>query len=393
MQETLGFGEQQVLDTSDPLPKVLLVGGDGNPSGVPRHILHLATAFQSFAHVTVASDLNKGGYDDLVKVGATHETVPGLQSRLSLTHLWRGWRGLTRLLRQEPHNLVWLHARLPVLLGRLALTFRFWRPEHSVAITYHGLPFGPGHRPLASRISRMIERTLLLLGPPLDLVFLSQSAASTMQETLGPNLLKRHRVHVLPNCSDLGNLPSRSRSDHRHLVMTGRVGWQKNYELAAQTLAFLPDDFHLTLCGSGTETETFQSNISELVRTDVSARIHYAGPVRDVRPYLMSADGYLLCSRYEGMPIGALEAFEAGLPIILSRFEGAEDLATKHPYSLTLDFTDIAQDAGHIEHLINSYRASMPEAAEEIRTIWEEEWSPNVFAKNAHTLLEKLVRS
>ncbi len=380
------------MGISDPLPKILLIGGDGSPSGVPRHIMHLATAFQSDAHTTVVSDVNLGGYDDLSDIGAFHVTLPGLQSRLSITHLWHGWRGLIRLVRKHPAHLVWLHARLPVLMGRLALALRVWCPKHRVVLTYHGLPFGTGHRPTTSQISLWIERALLTLCPPLDLVFLSQSAAATMATVIGKKQLTRHRIHVLPNCSDLGNLPPRLRSESRHLVMTGRAGWQKNYQLAAQILTHLPNDFRLTLCGAGTDTKAFQSNIAASIPEDTAARIHYAGPVRDVRPYLMSADGYLLCSRYEGMPIGTLEAFETGLPIILSNFEGASELTTKHPYGLTFDFTDLAQDAKRIEALIDDYRTSEMTARQEVRAVWEDEWSPPVFAKNARALLQKLIR-
>ncbi|MGC1494893.1 MAG: glycosyltransferase family 4 protein [Sulfitobacter sp.] len=381
------------MDTSDQLPKVLLIGGDGGPSGVPRHILHLATALQSDAQITVASDVNLGGYDGLADVGASHITLPGLQSHLSAAHLWRGWRGLLRLLKTHSADLVWLHARLPVVMGRTALAIRLWRPKHRVAVTFHGLPFGAGHRPMANSVSRWIERVLLTVCPPLDLVFLSQYAADTMVKTIGHKRLGRHRIHVLPNCSDLGALPTKTHSDHRQLVMTGRVGWQKNYQRAAQILAHLPDHFQLTLCGAGTDEKAFQSDMAARLPKDVAARINYAGPVQDVRPYLMSADGYLLCSRYEGMPIGTLEAFEAGLPIILSDFEGADELAAKHPFALMLDFADMPKDAEKIENLINRYRASETTAHQEIRKVWDTEWSPKVFAENAKALVKDLIRA
>ncbi len=389
----MGFGGRQVLDTSDPFPKVLLFGGDGGPSGVPRHILHLATAFESIARITVASDVNLGGYDGLADVGAGHITLPGLQSRLSITHLWRGWRGMIRVLKTHSSDLVWLHARLPVLMGRVALALRLWRPKHRVAVTYHGLPFGTGHKPAANRVSLWIEKALLTFCPSLDLVFLSQFAANTMVDTIGNKCLDRHRIHILPNCSDLGDLHPKTRSDRRNLVMTGRVGWQKNYHLAAQILAYLPDDFQLTLCGAGTNDKAFQSEMAALVPNEVAAQINYVGPVQDVRPYLISADGYLLCSRYEGMPIGTLEAFEAGLPIILSNFEGANELAVKHPYGVMLDFDDLAKDAKQIEDLINRYRTVETTAHQEIRDVWEREWSPKVFAKNAKALLTDLINT
>ncbi len=370
---------------------MILIGGDGRPSGVPRHILHLATALRDTSEMTVFSDVNEGGFDGLDAVGATHVTVPDLQSRVSLSHLWRAWSGLTKVLRSHPADLVWLHARLPVLLGRLALTLRVWHPAGRVAVTYHGLPFGPGHRPATLLLSTSVEKVLLSLCPPLDLIFLSDSMAHTMRTRMGKRRMARHRVHILPNSSNLGPLPPAAQGRERRLVMTGRAGWQKNYALAARLLAHLPKDFTLTLCGMGTDTAVFRDHIAAQVPPDVAARIFCKGSVNDVRPLLMEADGYLLTSRYEGMPIGTLEAFEAGLPIILSNFDGAQNLVAAHPCGLMLDLDDLARDALAIVALVDGYRANAPEMRAAIHAVWAANWSPEIFATRARALVDTMV--
>ena len=389
--ETSAFGGPPALAGSDPLPQIVLIGGDGGTSGVPRHMLHLADGFQDLAKVTLISDLNEGGFDDVEKFCAQHIVLPGLQTRKSLRHLWGGLRGLTRYLRRSKADLVWLHARMPVLMGRLVLALRLWRPKRRVAVTFHGLPFGPGHRPLNARLSKALEKTLLSLCPPLDLIFLSQPMADQMTAAMGERRMAKHRVHVLPNCSDLGPLPAAQPSTVMRLVMTGRVGWQKNYPLAAQILAHLPENYSLTLCGAGTDSADFQQEISASVPPEVASRIHYAGPLRDVRDALMSADGYMLCSRYEGLPIGALEAFEAGMPVILSRFAGAEDLATTSAYSRVLNFDDLPTDALEIDQLMTRYKADHNDPRAAIRANWEATWSPEIFRKRSQIVLGKLL--
>lgn len=380
------------MDASDTLPHVVLVGGEGIPSGVPRHIRHLATAYQGLARVTVLSDENHGGYDALANLDVTHVTLPGLKSRLSLRHMWQGWRGLTRYLNTTDADLVWIHPRFPSLLGRAALALRVWRPRYPTAFTIHGLPFGKGHRPRASALSLLLEKALLAACPPLNLVFLSPEMAGRMRNHVGVRRLARHTTHVLPNCSDLGALPPSQPGKTRHLVMTGRTGQQKNYLRAAELFAHLPQDFTLTLCGSGTETAAFQSRIATAVPQDTLSRITFAGPVLDVRPHLMAADAYLLTSRYEGTPIGTLEAFEAGLPIALSTFEDAGALVDAHPCSVMLELQDLAADATKITQLVDTFRADPDSFRQQIRDAWRARWSPDVFTANSIQLLNTFLR-
>ena len=375
---------------SDPLPHVVLIGGDGGPSGVPRHMLHLADAYQGLAKITVISDQNEGGFDIVDKFSAEHIVVPGLQTRKSLRHLWGGLRALTRYLRDSRADLIWLHARMPVLMGRLVLALRLWHPKSRVAVTYHGLPFGPGHKPRNSRFSLAFEKTALTLCPPLDLIFLSQPMADQMTTAMGTARMGKHRVHILPNCSDLGPLPEPQHGTGKRLVMTGRAGAQKNYPLAVQIFAHLPENYSLTLCGAGTDDPDFQREITSAIPLNIAKRIHFAGPLKDVRNALMSADGYMLCSRYEGLPIGALEAFEAGLPVILSSFTGAKDLAATSPFACVLDFDDLTADAAKIDDLMTRYTAAdNPRAA--IRDRWQTTWSPQIFRTRSQALLTKLL--
>ena len=387
----MAFGGLPVLAASDPLPQVVLVGGEGIPSGVPRHICHLAAAYQRLAKVTVLSDINHGGYDALLDLDVRHVILPGLSTRLSLSHMWQGWRGLLNFLKKSNPDLVWIHARLPSLMGRAALALRLWRPRGATAFTIHGLSYGKGHKPHASAISLAVEKMLMSACPRTNIVFLSQDMADRARTTLGAKRLARHHVHILPNCSDLGDLPPVIRGAAPSLVMTGRAGQQKNYALAARMLVHLPKDYTLILCGSGTETDDFQSSIAAMVPADVRARILCTGPVRDVRPYLRKADAYLLTSRYEGTPIGTLEAFEAGLPIILSNFEGADALVSQHPLGIALDFGNLEDAARRIEQLVTTARNGDDSYRQRARQVWEKEWSPQVFTKRCRALLQNFL--
>ncbi|MCQ0090556.1 glycosyltransferase family 4 protein [Roseovarius sp. M141] len=375
----------------DPRGKILLVGGEGHPSGVPSHICQLAAALSDIGQVSVASEADKGGYSTLAAAGATHHVVPGLKSGLWPHRLWIGSRGLMRCVKSRGWRVVWLHARLPGLIGRLALALRIWRPVPGTHVvqTYHGLPFGKGHRAGFSKLSRAIEKMLLSACPPLDLIFLTPPQADRMRDAMGARRMARHRVHILGNGSNLGRLPKTPpHKPGRHLIMTGRSGYQKNYPLAVRVFAHLPDDCHLTLCGSGTERADVQKRLRRLAGP-AAARIQFKGPVRDVRPLLMGADAYMLTSRYEGLPIGALEAFEVGLPLILSQFETSGDFLQSHPLALRLALTrsSLKQDAGEIDRLLATFCADREAYVTRIRALWQAQWSGHVFERQARALV------
>lgn len=373
------------------MPKVLLVGGEGIPSGVPRHICHLAKAFDGIADVTVISDINHGGYDALAELGSRHITLSGLSSRLSLGHMWRGWRGLLAFLRGSQADLTWIHPRFPSLMGRMALALRLWRPKGATAFTIHGLPYGKGHKPYASFLSLTLEKALMRTCPPTNIIFLSQDMADRAREMIGASRLTRHGIHVLPNCSDLGELPPFTRPKDPTLVMTGRAGRQKNYACAVRLMNHLPENTHLMLCGTGTDTEKFQAEIAGLVPAATCARIYCIGPVQDVRPLLRAADAYLLTSRYEGTPIGTLEAFEAGLPIILADFEGADALVDRHPMGIKIDPSDLETSGKQVTEFLRNARVADRALRQQIRTVWHREWSPDVFDERARALLHRLL--
>lgn len=369
------------------------MGGDGRPSGVPRHILHLVSVLQEEADLSVISDKDEGGYTALREMKVRHIVIKGLTNRPSLRHHWHGITSLLNTLRNEASDMIWIHARLQVLVCRLLLAFRIWKPNCPVVFTHHGLPYGRGYHPLVHRICKGLEKLLVATCPPQDLVFLNHRMAGWMARDAHATRLARHRIHILPNCSNLRPLPQVHKTGVKRLVMTGRTGRQKDYDVAIRLLAELPDHFRLTLCGPGTDDPKFQSNIAALATQAVFDRITFTGPLPDARQPISTADAYLLTSRYEGTPIGALEAFEAGLPIILRNFDGANDLVSKHPCGLVMGDQNLAHEAKRVIALLDEFDRNAATLRANIKTVWRAHWAPAIFARNARTLVRSVLRT
>jgi len=80
---------------------------------------------------------------------------------------------------------------------------------------------------------------------------------------------------------------------------------------------------HLVLVGDGTDREALRARARAL---GVAERVHLAGWVEDVVPFLWAADAFALPSHTEGMPNGLLEAMATGLPCVATSVAAVPDV-------------------------------------------------------------------
>jgi len=384
------------LEKSDPsssahFPRLLLLGGDGCYSGVPTYLEQLCAALTGQAGISIIADRNRGGYDFASATGVALREVEGMQTSLSPRRFWRALRALGRMLEENPPDLVWAHARMSLILLRILMITRRLRrkPSPRFAATYHGLPFSPGHRRGFAALSLWGERAFLALSPAHHLHFLSPAAAREFTRRVGPRVLVRHRCHVLTNCSHLGPITPHERTAHPTLLMTGRASFQKNHDTAIRLFAALPENYSLILCGAGTEPEQMTPRF-EAARAGLSKRVRFLGPVPDIRPVLAEADLFLLTSRYEGMPIAALEAFEAGLPMALSDISGMAEILAAHPMATPIDLQTPEAAGSAITDLITRFR-TIPSARANIQTAWAAQFSYANWVVGAQKMLSEML--
>jgi len=374
------------------IPHILLLGGDGGYSGVPTYLEQLCSALEGDARFTIVADRNEGGYD-FAKGRITLREIQGMKTGPSLTRFWRAMRALDTEITVMAPDLVWAHARMSLIQLRLLMILQRLRrkPVPRFAVTYHGLPFGPGHRRIFATISLLMERMFLALTPPHQLHFLSAAAAAHFTDRLGARALKRHACHVLSNCYRLVALGPSKRNAAPTLLMTGRAGYQKNHTAAAQIFAALPGDYQLILCGAGTEANAM-SPMFEAIKPCLSNRVQFLCPISDVRPYLAQSDLFLLPSRYEGMPIAALEAFEAGLPMALSDIPGMAEILDLHPMAVAIDPKAPEAVVLAVVDLVEKYR-NTPDTSKAIQSAWAGHFSYEKWRFGARKLLNDLLTS
>jgi glycosyltransferase involved in cell wall biosynthesis len=79
----------------------------------------------------------------------------------------------------------------------------------------------------------------------------------------------------------------------------------------------------VVLVGDGPLREALEKRAAAL---GVGPAVRFAGHRSDARQLLAAADVFALPSRHEGMPLVALEAMEAGLPVVGTRVTGTEEV-------------------------------------------------------------------
>jgi glycosyltransferase involved in cell wall biosynthesis len=92
----------------------------------------------------------------------------------------------------------------------------------------------------------------------------------------------------------------------------GRIAEQKGYDLLVRALPALPGAT-LVLVGEGPARGDLERLAAEL---GVRERLHITGWTPNPRSHLATFDVFALPSRWEGLPLGILEAMHAGLPVV-----------------------------------------------------------------------------
>jgi len=135
------------------------------------------------------------------------------------------------------------------------------------------------------------------------------------------------RIAPIPNGIKLGDPIRRSGvASARRLVFAGRLTAQKGIDNLLKALARVAagdKSFSLEIIGDG-------PNLPQLIercrKLGLEQKVRFAGalPHETIRSRLADTDVFVLPSRYEGMSNAALEAMEAGLPVLLTRCGGID---------------------------------------------------------------------
>ena len=266
---------------------------------------------------------------------------------------------LVRLLRRLRPDVVHTHAAKAGALGRLAA----WMAGVPVRVhSYHGHVFRGYFHPIAEALIVRIERWLGHLTSVVLLPSESQRDEIVDDFQIVPSektRVVRYGISVeeASRLPDQQEIRRRFQLESRLVVgMLGRMAPIKNHALTVDGFARLQSradvpDVQLLLAGEG---ETRADLEQQVARLGLGERVRFQGFQRDLRDVYAALDVLVIASRNEGVPIAALEAMAAGVPLIVTAVGGLVDLIRDGENGWHTPLDDPEQLAVVLHHALTS---------------------------------------
>jgi len=234
----------------------------------------------------------------------------------------------------------------PRSLPRLVKLLRTQKPDIVCTFMYHANVLGR----VAARIARvpvvvssirnavfggMLANRLTALTDMLATVTTTNSVLAA-EALLSRRVVSADRLKVIPNAIEI-ELPSQPNLSREVLVgqgldstwlwlSVGRLEPQKGHETAIRAVAMLKErgvDSHLAIAGDGSLEKALRALREEL---RLEPNVTFLGYRNDVRDLMAVADGFVLASRWEGLPNVVMEACAAGLPVVATDVGGVREI-------------------------------------------------------------------
>jgi glycosyltransferase involved in cell wall biosynthesis len=289
--DRLGGAEQQAISLAKGLRRrnwrVSVVALSGTGGAAARELAHAGVAFLSL-------QMRKGLADP------------------------RGWLRFHNWLRREQPDV--LHAHLPHAAW-LARWSRLAAPVPLVVDTLHSSATGAMGRHFGYACSRRL---------PDHVTAVSQATAASH---LAAGMVSQSNLSVIWNGIDVDrwqpDAQERAQAraelgigDEFLWLAVGRLEAVKDYPCLLRAMTRTPERAQLLVLGAGPQ----EGRLTELAEwLGLKRRVRFAGFEPDVLRWMRAADGFVLSSRYEGLPMVLLEAGACGVPAVATDVPGTRE--------------------------------------------------------------------
>lgn len=309
-----------------PVPVILAASG-GQRGGTERIVDVLARGldgarFRVWMALAPSPEID-GWADDLRREGHPVDRLPEITNRLQIGRAMRWFR----FLRRHRDALLHVHHTYPAA-DRYLVPLAHLAGVRAVVVTEH---LGGQAHSAGQRLLKRWERSRSDVT-----VAVSADVARSLTEAfeIAPEL-----IEVVMNGVEAPPVPAppdaRARlraawdvpADARVWLCVARLEAQKGLDLLVEAWALLPAPRpYLVVVGGGSLAADLERWVAE---RGLGASVRLVGPARDARELYAAADGFALCSRWEGMPLTLLEAMAAGLPCVVTDVGGVAEVSDR----------------------------------------------------------------
>jgi glycosyltransferase involved in cell wall biosynthesis len=298
------------------MPRLLFVVTGTGRGGAETQVVSLAGAFAKRGYdVGLVSLLPPGDFsDELQKEGIPLFSLRMKRGRASLVALFR-FGMIVRQFRTDIIHSHMVHANLLTRLGRLfSRRIPLINTEHSIYI-------GGRAREIAYRFTDSMCDCFTIISRAAAERFVRVGAVPTGRIITVPNGIdterfQRNRDERLRIRKELG-------IDDRFVwLAVGRFEAVKGYEIMLKAFRNVHNSAQksvLLIAGSGA---LFEQSVALAVELKLGENVRFLGLRKDVCSLMSAADGFVLSSLYEGMPMVLLEAASCELPAVATAVGG-----------------------------------------------------------------------
>lgn len=236
-----------------------------------------------------------------------------------------------------------VHVHLFPSSGYASLLARFGMLKGQLVFTEHST----SNRRRNTFVGKIIDT--VVYRPFSKVVAISDGVESELTEAR-PSL--KNRTTVIENGCILNfeRPPERVAKKEVTIVSVGRLSPAKNYPIALEAVAKLSGNVRYKIAGDGPELPKLQKCVAEYGLGD---RVEFRGFVEDISAFLTEADIFLIPSAWEGFGLAAVEAMNAGLPVVASNIPGLKDVVGEHgETALLVDPSDTLSITNELASLV-----------------------------------------
>lgn len=313
---------------NDSLKKILIITLRADIGGGPEHVYNLINYLKNDFSFYIAAPDDWPYYDKYVHLIGSERYILLPHRKFSFKHLIR----LKRFIDKNSIQLIHSHGKGAGVYSRLLNLFN----NRKVIHTFHGLHIGK-YNFLMKNIYIYIEKFFSYFTS----IFINVSKSEY-------NLIKSYNIAPLNKLKIIENgviIPENFVSAKNFedkplkIISFSRFDYQKNSSLIIEIALHLKrsnnlNNFRFIIFGEGTEL----SKIKHLcVENNLLDYIILPGGTTKTTQELLNSFCYISTSRWEGLPLGILEAFACGLPVIASNVVGNSDLLQNNEAGILFD--------------------------------------------------------
>jgi glycosyltransferase involved in cell wall biosynthesis len=296
----------------------LLIPGLDRIGGAERQMMLLAKGLRVRGWRVSVVALSGTGGEAAAELIAADVTFLSLHMRKGLADPG-GWLRFNRWLRRERPDVV--HAHLPHAAW-LARWSRVAAPVRVLVDTLHSTSTGTLGRRFGYRMSNWLPDRVTAV------------SVAVAQAHLKARMVTETRLAVLPNGVDLATWKpdAEVRNAFRRVLglqgkflwfAAGRLDPVKDYGTLLQAMVDVPEAANLVIAGSGPMENELRRFSDELGLED---RVQFLGFEPNVLRWMLVANGFVLASRWEGLPMVVLEAAACGVPAVATDVPGTHEV-------------------------------------------------------------------